>query len=440
MLSEKLLTSDQQGAIDFLYDHNASILIADTGEGKTVICQTTINELIKDRFLKGVIVACPARVVGVWPKEAKKWDHLKGLRVIAITGDAKQRLALLEQSKQDMAHVLVISLNNLKWLLAQDHACDGIIIDELSKAAGKQAAGLKTKKFGGCFKWRVGMTATPVAHDFIKLYGMVRIIAGKSSPLGTNKQAYENNYFNSDYQGYNLTLREGADKVIMSKIAPLVHLIDSTKSQTLPPWYMHDIRFDMPDATREIYDEMKETMVVEGLDLEAANQAVVSGKLRQVASGFIYREETTPAWLDGARCHLSGQWAGSLVNRKGIIFYEYEAQFVKISNAMGHHMANSVEAFINGPHQLLVAQINSLSHGVDGLQDVCHDALFYHPFWSADACTQAIGRLWRTGQKHPVNISRLICNDTLDDVCVARVEGRAEWMELFVKHMKEGGE
>ena len=93
--------------------------------------------------------------------------------------------------------------------------------------------------------------------------------------------------------------------------------------------------------------------------------------------------------------------------------------------------------FKAGGKQILLAQINSVSHGVDGLQDVAHNALYYHPVWSRDAWEQAYGRLWRTGQKFPVDITTLICNDTLDDIVVSRVEDRGDYMKLFAAHFKK---
>ena len=98
-----------------------------------------------------------------------------------------------------------------------------------------------------------------------------------------------------------------------------------------------------------------------------------------------------------------------------------------------------IDAF-TGPHngngRVLLAQINSLSHGVDGLQHVCSDILFYHPMWSRDAHEQAIGRVWRTGQTEEVNVTTLVCNDTLDALVMQRVEGRGEWMKLFKQHLE----
>ena len=141
------LKTSQLPAIDRISTRRATLLVAPTGAGKTVICLSAVKKVVDANKIKRMIVACPAKVVGVWPKEVKKWDHLKGLEVITLTGDPAQRKKALKQN----ADVLVISLNNLDWLLDQKHGADGIIIDELSKAAGKQTKGLNTKRRGDCF-------------------------------------------------------------------------------------------------------------------------------------------------------------------------------------------------------------------------------------------------------------------------------------------------
>jgi len=415
------LTADQQDAIGRLYEHDAAVLVAPTGVGKTVICLTAIAELIRDGQLHRVIVACPAKVLdrGVWGNEVGKWDHLKGLRVIELRGTAKQRRQLL----QNDADVFVVSLNNLAWLLEEAHLCDGIVIDELSKAAGKQAKGLRSKKRAGMLVWRVGMTATPVSQDFLKLYDMCRII-DHGAALGTNKKRYLDTHFYSDYGGYNWTMRDGAAEQIMARVASLVHVVPDNKSSSLPPLTLEEKRFTMPAETRAIYDEMRETMVVEASDVEAANEAVKSGKLRQIASGFVYDEDNETVELDTARFDALREWVDGLAGEPGLVFYEYKAQAEQLAECTKHN--DNVE----------LAQIQSMSHGVDGLQELFSDVLFYQPNWSRDATEQAIGRVWRQGQTKPVRVTTLICEDTLDDVVVARVEQRAEWMELFLKHLK----
>lgn len=418
MLSEILLSNDQEDAISRLYEHNATILVAATGVGKTVICQTAIKEL-QGNFVTKAIVAAPAKVVenSVWFNEAAKWGHLCHLKVCELKGDAVARTELLKQD----ADVIVVSLNNLDWLLQQDHGADGIIVDELSKAAGKQTAKLKSKKYGGCFKWRVGMTATPVSQNFEKLYPMCRIIDGGAA-LGTNKSKYLSNYFYSDYMGYNWTLKDGAEVEITKKIASLVYLVDDNKAETLPELTETLIRFDMPATTREVYNEMKKHMVVG--DVEAANEAVKSGKLRQIASGFLYRTEDVHSieLLDTARYDAMRSWIRALDGRPGLIFYEFVQQ--------------ASWGVVSNPDNIRFAQINSMSHGVDGLQHVFADLLFIQPMWSRDAYEQAIGRVWRQGQEKPVSVTTLVCNDTLDDLVINRVDDRGEWMKLFKQHLK----
>lgn len=420
--STRSLTADQEKAVDRLFEHDATVLVADTGVGKTVIGLSAIKELIYGGHATKVIVAAPPKVLTnrVWPNEVEKWSHLKGLNVLQIEGTAVERLELLKHPTL-VPHVLMISLNNLDWLLDQDHGADGIIIDELSKAAGKQTKGLKSKKRAGMLKWRCGMTATPVSQNFEKFWAMCRVI-DNGAALGTNKRRYLEEYFYSDYQGYNWTLKDGADEKIMEKVASLVHLVDDDKVKSLPPLRETLLRFDLSDNTRAKYEEMKKDMVVD--DIEAANQAVKSGKLRQLASGFVYTSDGEAILFSLGRLHAALRWAHALQGRPGLVFYEFVEQ------------STWADAL---PDNITFAQINSMSHGVEGLQHQFADVLFIQPVWSRDQYKQAVGRVWRQGQTEPVTVTTLMANDTLDDVVVARVEGNAKWFEMFKQHMKMKG-
>jgi superfamily II DNA or RNA helicase len=441
-MTDLTLSPDQQEAIDRLYEHNATILVAATGAGKSVICLTAIKDMIDNGHLKQAIIACPAKLVEqhTHRKEVDKWAHLEGLRVFEVVGAPDRREKIV---KNPAAQVLVVSLNNLDWLLDQPHGCDGIVIDELSKAAGKQTAALRKRKGNREIVWRVGMTATPVSQSFEKLYDMARII-DHGAALGTNRQQFLETYFFSDYNGYNWTLRDGAAAQITERVRGLVHLVEDRKKDTLPPIEHRQIRFDMPASTREVYDAMKKELVAElggGAEVEAANEAVKTGKLRQIASGFLYDENgkrPISGMLDCARERVFQRF---LLDHPGklVIFYEYSAQGEDIHQLYGG--TTDVDKFMNNPDaRRLIAQFNSLGHGVDGLQDVCSDVVFYHPLWSRDSTEQCIGRIWRQGQAKPVTVTTLVCNDTLDDVVMERVAGNARWMELMTAHLTGKGE
>ena len=120
-----------------------------------------------------------------------------------------------------------------------------------------------------------------------------------------------------------------------------------------------------------------------------------------------------------------------------VVFYEFVEHKRTLQALARHQATEDIDEFMkrDGP-DILLAQVNSLSHGVDGLQHVCSDILFYHPMWSRDATEQAIGRVWRTGQTKPVNVTTLVCENTLDDLVTERVEDRGAWMKLFMQHLQ----
>jgi len=438
MSSDRSLTPEQEQAISRLFEHDETILVAPTGAGKTVICLTAVKELLDSKSVSRVIVAAPAKVIEtmVWPNEAAKWKHLRNLRIIQLDGDSQSRTKALLSCEFE---IMLVSLNNLEWLLNQDHDADGIIIDELSRGSGRWTKGLRSKKKAGRLVWRVGLTATPVSQDFQKLYGMARVIDhGKA--LGTSKQKYLEEFFYPDYHGYNWTLKDSADAKITAKVASLVHLMADDKAETLPSLRESTIKFDMPPKTREIYNQMKKDMVVGDIPLMtidepssdrrvednvcvfAANQAVKSGKLRQIAAGFLYDQHGISQRVDVARFTAASIWWDDLRGKPGLIFYEFVEQ--------GEVLRRVV------PENVDLAQVTSMSHGVEGLQHTYADALFLQPVWSRDAKEQAIGRIWRQGQTKPVTITTLVCENTLDQLVMDRVHERGEWMELFKQHLK----
>jgi hypothetical protein len=439
MPSTKSLTDKQERAIDYVFGRDRSILVAPTGEGKTVIALTAVQAMLAEEDFDShskIIVTCPPKVVPNYRAEIGKWDHLTGLEVTELVGTPAQRLAAYEQS----GRIVVVSLQNLDWLMDLKPKAEGIVIDELSTAAGKYTRQLRHREWQKKIWWRVGMTATPVSHDFTKLFDYARLIAGTST-FGNNKEVFMNTYFYPDFNGNKWTIRDGAADILLSKVAPFIHLIEDRKVETLPGLTEVNRRFDMPVSTRHFYEQMKTEMVLdlygedeEELNPEAANQAVKSGKLRQIASGFMYSTDDELLRFDKAR-------SAALVEEMNadpapaLVFYEFEEQRAEIQWS-GLNFAFSAKEYHAGEHDGLAVQYRSMSHGVDGMQDLFHRVIFYQPLWSRDGAKQARDRVWRQGQKHPVKVTTLVCNDTLDDVVLDTVEGRGVWAEMLEAHLK----
>jgi len=140
MLTPNLLHDYQKKAVNFQCTHVNSMMWLDMGLGKTIVTLTTIAHLIKTRFLRGVIIIAPIRVIRlVWRQEAAKWEHTKHLRFSMVTGTRDQRTRALMRE----ADVYLMNYDNLKWLGETLHTYyvskdkplpfNGVVWDEISK-------------------------------------------------------------------------------------------------------------------------------------------------------------------------------------------------------------------------------------------------------------------------------------------------------------------
>lgn len=438
------LTDNQKWAVSELRMFDHKILIAPTGTGKTAVALSAIQARLDEEINKRAIVVAPPKVIANWPIEAAKWEST--LNLALLTGNPAERAAMVKDQTKD---VLIVSLNNLNSLLELKHGCDLILIDELSKATGKQTSKLKNKP-ADSITTRWAMTATPVSESFENLYAMARIIdSGKA--LGRSKQTYLTKYFYpTDYKQYNWALQAGSETKIMDKVKHLIHVIDYQKEDFMLPMIIDDYLFKLPASTLKRYDMMRKDMVVDMDDVAivAANAAVMTSKLRQMASGFAINEDGMATEYDNFRAEAMGKWVEELDWKSAIVLYEYNHQRTQIQRVLeqmdilftcvygGSDSEGSIAAFKAGTVQVIVAQQSTLSHGVDGLQHVCADLLFFQPCWSKDINEQAQGRIHRQGQKNQVHITYLIAEDTIDDVVLARLENKSQHMNAFMDHLK----
>ena len=63
--------------------------------------------------------------------------------------------------------------------------------------------------------------------------------------------------------------------------------------QDLPPLHVDYAYIDMPADARRVYESMAKDMAYEFAESNslAVNEAVLSGKLQQIASGFVYTDD-----------------------------------------------------------------------------------------------------------------------------------------------------
>ncbi|MBP3208467.1 MAG: DEAD/DEAH box helicase, partial [Oscillospiraceae bacterium] len=130
----------QKYTIDYIKSHPVAAAFLDCGLGKTAISLTALKDLIDAGEVKKALVIAPLRVArDVWPAEAEKWQHLKGLKISVILGTPKQR----EEALKADAQIYVINRDNLSWLVSKKwpiYLFDTVVLDELSSFKNMRAA------------------------------------------------------------------------------------------------------------------------------------------------------------------------------------------------------------------------------------------------------------------------------------------------------------
>jgi len=273
----------QETAADFLFARDRAMVLAPVGAGKTAITLTAMGDMIRLGHARRFLVLAPKRVCEhVWPAEAKKWAPYLTLSV-AVGSPAARAKALA--AKTD---IVVINYDNIQWLATQPSCADAVVFDELTKLknpSGKRFKALTKVLDQVRIRW--GLTGSFTSNGLEDVFGQCKIV--DQTLLGRSKGAFLQQYFyctNREYQSWEPT--PGALENVMTRIKPSTFLLEPGEyKDTLPPLHLVPVMCDM-DMTE--YKKMKRDLVLEVGDKAAVavNAAVVTGKLQQLASGFVY--------------------------------------------------------------------------------------------------------------------------------------------------------
>lgn len=440
MLNYDDLKEEQLKLIDRLYEHDITLVYATMGSGKTVCSLTALSELIADGVLGRVLVVAPLKPAKeVWSGEHELWGHLKGLDVaLAIGTPDKRKKAILSS-----APIVVINLENLVWFCDEfkgKHNFDGLILDELSKFKDNGAKVVKKMRYRTHdFKWKVGLTGSPVHENYTGLFAQALVLDGGKT-YGTNKEKFLRKYFfPTDYECRNWEVREDQRKPLLDAIKPLWYTVPDYTHE-IPPVIEKVSRFHMLGNTKKLYDTFKRDSVIEvnGQTIVADNSAVLSGKLEQIPSGFLYDGEFVEDLEDGRRrYHFAG--LRQQINKPCLVFYTFEEEKLQIMERLKGDFVtmdtpNAVELWNKGKVNNFLLHPKSASHGLN-LAKGGHNIICYSPIWSNDMFKQLVARLWRRGQTEQVVCWIIVCEESIDELKLQRVDDKQEHDRLLNEYL-----
>lgn len=418
----------QREAIERLIQHPCYGLFLDMGLGKTVITLTAIARLIRNLEVEKVLIIAPRTVAeSTWQDEAKKWDHLKGLRFSTVVGSRQKREAALRKD----ADCYVINRENVVWLCEHYKywmPFDMLVVDESSSFKSPSAKRFRAlRKVLPCFDRRVILTGTPAPNTLMDLWAQMYIL-DEGKALGKTITSYRTKYFKPDkmngYIVYSYRLLKGADEAIYDAIAPEVMSLKAKDYLHMPERIDNIVYCEMGAKARRVYRQMEKDMVLnigDPNEITAASAAVLSNKLLQMANGCVYTDDYSTQYLHDAKIQKLEEIVEDNAGKSVLVFYAYKHDLKRLQKAFPESRVlgkgDTTDTMVDwnlGRIPVLLAHPASCAYGLN-LQAGGNIIVWYGLTWSLEQYQQANARLYRQGQENAVVIHHLVTRGTIDE-------------------------
>jgi hypothetical protein len=441
----------QQRITSFLYEHDEAMAVLRPGSGKTVTALTAIEELIRDKVIRHALVIAPKRVARVvWPDEIELWAHTTKLRYSVLDGGPVERGVGLLRANVRSRDLTIVGLDIAQWLA--DHLAgenddsplfDLLVIDEISRLRNpksKRAAALS--KQASRFKMIWGLTGTLRPNSAQDLFMPARVVT-RNKLWGKSFYKWQKTHFYpTDFQQYNWAPLPGHEDQLNAEIAPYIATVSDGELIQPEPTIVFD-KVELPGAARDRYDSM-ERKLISG-DVIAASAGVATGKLAQLANGFIYHEDGMPEeihsvkreWLEDVIESATGP---TLLVYEFIEDLELMMELIPGLRFLGAGVSDSasakaIELWNKGELKFMALHPASGGHGLN-LQHGGADMAWMSPTWSPEYWEQTIARINRSGQKKQVVIRVCVASNTVDELKLSRVYNKMTAQEAFEAYLR----
>ena len=352
----------------------------------------------------------------------------------------------------------MIGIDLVPWLVAElaafadDHPLfDMLIIDETSRLkdpSGKRARGLL--KVAGRFRTRWGLTGTPRPNSSQDLFMPAAIITD-GALWGRAFVPWQRRHFRPcDPFGREWAALPGAEEQIAADFGTVAMTVADEDMPDLPPLNIVVTPLKLPDAVMATYQGMARELfaTIEGRSIEAASPLIATGKLAQLANGFLYDAGADdPVFVHSLKIDWLRELVEGLDGEPLLIVYEFVEDLRTIRRAFGEvpalggltparQAAQLVADWNEGKLPLLAFHPAAAGHGLN-LQHGGSRMAWLSPSWSAELTQQAIARLYRPGQTQHVTIHVCVAAGTVDEMKRDRVIGKMSAQEAFRRHLEQ---
>lgn len=411
------------------------------GIGKTITVLLTAEELLdRAEIRKILIVGTPRIVHSVWPREIKRWAEFRHITWEVFGGtdwrkkirasDAVVHLVtydmLASRERRDKDGNLIKRYPGVRDLFrTKKHPWpyEVLVLDESTKIKDHDTARFRAVKWiSRRVTYVTELTGTPAPEGYLGLWSQVGILDG-GERLHPKYADFKGEWFTENTYTHEIKIRKGAVDAISARIADICISPNIGEYAELPEVMHNFLWMPLDLKSRAVYEEARTRLRIDLSEgtVKIKNAAVLSGKLRQVSSGFLYtnKERSEWTWLHRAKMDALDAVIEEASGEPIVVAYHFKADLDRILKTYPQAQvldtkSSQIEPFTRGEIPILLVHPASAAHGIDGLQEVCNTLVIYSLPWSLEQYLQLVARLQRTGQSRPVTVHYLLMEDTVD--------------------------
>jgi len=433
---------------------------AGMGTGKTVSTLTALDVLSLTDDVFPALVLAPLRVATTtWPDEVKKWPHLHHLHVEVAAGGAGKLLDALRR-KPDIVTMNYDNVATMVQQLGLLWPFKTVISDESTrlKSFRLRQGGVRARALGKVAhryvkRW-VNLTGTPAPNGLLDLWGQAWFL-DEGARLGRTYNAFENRWFQSKRVGATpfarlLTPMPYAQAEIEARLRDITITVKAEDYLDLPPLIETEINVTLPALARRHYRELERemfTVLSGGTEVEVFSAAAKTMKCLQAANGALYTDDAGN-WkeLHSEKIEALRSVVEESAGAPVLVAYHFKSDLARLQRAFPQAREldadpRTIQDWNAGRIPILLAHPASAGHGLN-LQDGGNIIVFFGMNWNLEEHEQIIERIGPTrqaqsGHNRPVYVYRIVARNTVDELVLARLQGKATMQQLLLNAMRK---
>lgn len=435
IFEEKLYAHQRQGVhfalTNYFYNNKQlRVLFADDPRlGKSPLAIATLDAL---NMSGHILILCPKALVHQWATYVQTWSRNNA--TIILDGDTKRK-KLLFHSAQELHDELfpVYFVTNWETLRSMPE----LVEHKWSAFIGDEAHKLKNRKSG--ISQLVSQIQTP--HILLLSATFVENFPNQWwNPLHTIKPdvftsywRWYQNYIESAQGYHGLTpVRPQNIEIMKQQVAPYILQRRSDDVVDMPEKIYETIYCELTGNTKRLYDQLKRSITAEFEELDLPNKVAKIMALRQAAihPALLDNNHWQTNMVDGKLATLQTIVEQLPENESVLIFSSFveackiAAYTVRQAGNVGVYAgANANDDFITQfqNKQLRILCCTPQKGGVGLNLFVANYVIFVDLPWSTIDIRQAEERVRAMGKREPVQIIRLIANNTIDEYVFTKI-------------------